>query len=98
MGLWFTDRLTGDWGQDVVSSDLSLLFMAAFFGSAAACIPVGVSALFRWSESGAVYLLIGSMVYLIGTIPVTMAFNVPRNDALATVDPQSTEGASLWAG
>ena len=84
--------------QSINVTVINPLSMAAFFGTAAACVPVGVSALFRWSESGAVYLLIGSMVYLIGTIPVTMAFNVPRNDALATVDPQSTEGASLWAG
>jgi uncharacterized membrane protein len=27
---------------------------------------------------------------------VTILFNVPRNDALAVVDPTSTEGASLW--
>jgi len=28
---------------------------------------------------------------------LTIAFNVPRNDALAAVDPASAEGASLWA-
>ncbi|MGH9673415.1 MAG: anthrone oxygenase family protein [Bryobacteraceae bacterium] len=29
---------------------------------------------------------------------MTRMFNVPRNDALAAVDPASTGGASLWAG
>ena len=28
---------------------------------------------------------------------VTFAFNVPLNDALATVDPASPEGANRWA-
>jgi uncharacterized membrane protein len=27
---------------------------------------------------------------------VTFVFNVPRNDALAAVDPNSTEAATLW--
>ncbi len=73
-------------------------FMGAFFGTAAASVLVVVFALLRWSGPGSAYLLSGSLVYLIGTILVTMAFNVPRNDALAAVDPESTEGARLWAG
>ena len=33
---------------------------------------------------------------LIGIIGVTMFFNVPMNDALAAVNPDSSEGAALW--
>ena len=73
-------------------------FMGAFFGTAAACVLVLVFSLLRWNEAEAVYLLSGGLVYLIGTILVTMAFNVPRNDALAAVDPHSADGANLWAG
>ena len=73
-------------------------FMGAFFGTAAACVLVLVFSLLTWNEAEAVYLLSGGLVYLIGTILVTMAFNVPRNDALAAVDPQSADGANLWAG
>ncbi len=73
-------------------------FMGAFFGTAAACVLVVVFSLLRWNEAGAVYLLGGGLAYLIGTILVTMAFNVPRNDALAAVDPQSADGARVWAG
>ena len=58
-------------------------FMGAFFGTALACLVLVVSSLFRWNDSNAIYLLIGSLLYLIGTIAVTMVFNVPRNDALA---------------
>ncbi len=43
-------------------------------------------------------MLSGGPVYLIGTILVTMAFNVPRNNALAAADPQSADGARLWVG
>jgi hypothetical protein len=41
-------------------------------------------------------VLIGSLLYLVGTILVTMFFNVPRNNALAAVDPTSSNGARLW--
>ena len=42
-------------------------------------------------------MLSGGLAYLIGTILVTIAFNVPRNNALAAVDPPSANGARLWA-
>ena len=57
---------------------------------------VTVFSLVRWSGSEDVYSLSGALVYLIGTILVTIAFNVPRNDALAAADPQSADGARLW--
>jgi uncharacterized membrane protein len=42
-------------------------------------------------------LLAGALLYLVGTIFVTIAFNVPLNNKLASVKPSSTEGASVWA-
>ncbi|MEH2329167.1 anthrone oxygenase family protein [Nostoc sp.] len=73
------------------------LFMLALFGTAVACIFLAVSSVLKWHQPGAAYLLIGSLLYLIGTILVTIAFNVPLNDALAIAKPDSTEGANLWA-
>ena len=73
-------------------------FMTAFFGTAAACIILAVFSVFSWHRPDTGYLLLGSALYLVGTILVTIAFNVPRNDALAAVDPASAEGARLWAG
>ncbi len=74
------------------------LFMVALFGTALACVALAASSFFRWNEPSAVYLLVGSLLYLVGTIAVTMVFNVPRNDALAAADPESADGARLWAG
>ena len=73
-------------------------FMTVFFGAAAACVVVMVFSMLRWGEPSAVYLLIGSLLYLIGTILVTIVFNVPRNNRLAAIDPASADGTSLWAG
>ena len=72
-------------------------FMAAFLGTAMACVLVVIFSLLRWNEAGAVYLLSGGLAYLIGTILVTIVFNVPRNNALAAVDPASANGTRLWA-
>ena len=75
---------------------LNPVFFTAFFGTAAAALILAIAALVRWSEPGAPYLLAGALLYLIGTIFVTMAFNVPLNNKLATVKPASAEGAGVW--
>jgi uncharacterized membrane protein len=50
-----------------------------------------------WNKEGSGYIIAGSLFYLVGTMMVTFAFNVPLNDALAIVDPASPEGANRWA-
>jgi len=71
-------------------------FMGALFGTALTGIAVAVLSVLEWEEPESIYQLAGSAFYIIGTIVVTIAFNVPRNDALAAVDPDSNEGAGLW--
>ncbi|MFQ5572444.1 MAG: DUF1772 domain-containing protein [Rhodothermales bacterium] len=73
-------------------------FLGAFFGTGAACVLALIASLMRWHESGAVYLFIGSVLYLVGTLLVTIVFNVPRNKSLASVAPADPDAASLWAG
>ena len=73
------------------------VFLIAFFGTAVACVAVAISALSTWHRPGAAYLLAGGLLYLVGSFLVTIAFNVPRNNALAAVDPASADGAALWA-
>ncbi len=71
-------------------------FLTAFFGTAAVCVFVLIASVLRWHEPGTHYLLVGSGLYLMGTVLVTMLFNVPRNNALAAVAPPSPEAASVW--
>jgi uncharacterized membrane protein len=73
------------------------VFMTALFGTAAACAVLALWGLFTLDEDYGVYLLIGSCLYLFGVIGVTMAYNVPRNNALAETDPDAAEGASYWS-
>ena len=92
--------------QSINITAINPLFMIVLFGTALACLFLAVSVLFKWQQSGTVYLLIGSVFYLVGTIGVTIAFNVPLNDALAlrssspfgvNAKPDSDEGATLRA-
>lgn len=46
--------------------------------------------------SGAVLRLGGALVYVVGMFGVTVAFNVPLNNAVARVDPASSQGAEFW--
>ena len=72
-------------------------FMTAFFGPVVPCLFLTISALRQWDQPVAIYWLAGSLLYLIGTIGVTIAGNIPLNDALAIVSPNSAEGTTLWA-
>jgi uncharacterized membrane protein len=83
--------------QSINITAINPLFMTALFGTAAICLFLSVASLLKWHQFSSNYLLMGSLLYLIGTILVTIVFNVPLNDGLAKVDPNSAEGAKLWA-
>jgi uncharacterized membrane protein len=70
-------------------------FMAALFGTGLACVALAGSALFRMDEPDAVYHLVGGVLYLVAIV-LTIVYHVPRNDALALVDPDSVDAASHW--
>jgi uncharacterized membrane protein len=76
---------------------LNPLFLGLFLGTAVGCVTLIVLALLNWSKPGVACVLVGSAFYLLGTFLVTVAFNVPRNNALATLDPASAESAQFWA-
>ena len=83
--------------QSINVAVLNPWFLTAFLGTAATCLVVAVFSLVRWREPGAVYLLAGSLLYLVGTTLVTIVFHVPRNGALAAVDPAGADAGRLWA-
>jgi len=71
-------------------------FFVAFFGTALVAIVVAVLALFDWQGVRSLLIVVGALLYVIGTVGVTIAFNVPLNDALAPLPPASAEAAELW--
>ena len=83
--------------QSINRTVINPWFLGVFLGTAAVCILLAGAALWRWQQPGAVYLLAGSLLYLIGTVLVTMVFNVPMNDDLESVEPASNDAAGQWA-
>jgi uncharacterized membrane protein len=71
-------------------------FMTTLFGTATACVAVAVWTLVHWNTSFGPYLLAGSTCYLVGAIGLTIAYHVPRNNALAALQPQAAEAAGRW--
>jgi uncharacterized membrane protein len=71
------------------------LFFLVFMGTA--LLAVAIIAL-AFLQSGAANLaaIAGALVFLIGTIGVTIVVNVPMNNALAAADPASPAAADLW--
>jgi uncharacterized membrane protein len=57
-----------------------------------------IISLVRWHYPGSIYLLVGGALYLVGSLLVTVVFNVPKNDALASIVPADPDSADLWAG
>ena len=71
-------------------------FMLAFLGTALASVVLVIAAFVEWGEPYAVYLLLGGLVYLAGVILLTGGYHVPRNNALATLDPSDPDAESHW--
>lgn len=82
--------------QSINITVINPLFMLAFMGTGAVCLALAAGAYFRWDETASKLILAASLIYLVGSIGVTMAFNVPLNDALAIVQPGTPEAATLW--
>ncbi len=73
---------------------INALFLGTFLG-AAPLLAVAASMARRTPQSFA-WLSASFVVYLVGSVGVTMAFNVPRNNRLASLEPTSPEAAAYW--
>ena len=72
-------------------------FMATLFGTAVACLGLVVRAAVSSGEWPTALVIAGGALYIVGTIGVTIACNVPLNDGLAMLHPQDAGAASRWA-
>jgi uncharacterized membrane protein len=72
------------------------VFLSAFFGTGLVCAVLCVGVLLGWRETRSIWLIAGSLAYLLGCLLVTMTRNVPMNTALARVAAASPEAARYW--
>ncbi len=72
-------------------------FFLVFFGTGAVCLAVAFLALGSSAGPHSVYRLAACALYLVGCLLVTVAFNVPLNNRLASAKPDSSDAEALWA-
>lgn len=72
-------------------------FFLAFFGTGLVCLLLAAGAYVWWDQAGGKLILIAGVIYLAGCIGVTIAFNVPLNNAIAAVPAATPEAAALWS-
>ena len=83
--------------QSVNVAVINPLFFAALFGTAAVCAVLSVFSIPAWRHPGCAYLPAGALLYLGGTMLVTLVCNVPLNDALARAVPGEPAASRVWA-
>jgi uncharacterized membrane protein len=76
---------------------LRSLFMPLFFGSSIISVLLIIVAFVQWNEAGSNLILIAGAVYFIGMFACTVLFNVPLNNSLARLDPNSTNAHQVWS-
>ena len=69
-----------------VAANSNGAFLLAFFSAALLSIAVGVVAVIQIGSPGSGWLLAGAIFGVLGAV-ITIAFNVPLNNRLDTVDP-----------
>jgi uncharacterized membrane protein len=73
----------------------SPMFMTALLGTAVVCVGLAILTLTRLDQRAAWLQILGSGLYL-ASVLLTIVYHVPRNDALAHVDPASAGVAYTW--
>jgi uncharacterized membrane protein len=82
--------------QAINAAALRPAFLWVFTGTAALCAAVVVGSLLDWDDASP-YVLVGGLLYLIGSFGLTVGYHVPRNEALDRVEPSSPDAVSHWS-
>jgi uncharacterized membrane protein len=69
--------------------------MLLLLGTSAACAVLAVVAVVRWGSTTATLALLGALLAIVPLI-LTGAYHVPRNNALALVDPTDPQAVDVW--
>ncbi|MDY6947585.1 MAG: anthrone oxygenase family protein [Pseudomonadota bacterium] len=75
---------------------LNPLFFLAFFGTALLCVGLLFGQMSRPAGTGRALVVAGALSYLVGSIGVTLAFNVPLNNKLQAVLPAAVDMEAQW--
>lgn len=82
--------------QAINVAALRPVFLGVFTGTAAVCAAVVIGSLVDWDDASP-YLVVGGLLYLVGSFGLTVGYHVPRNEALDRVEPSSPDAARHWS-
>lgn len=82
--------------QAMNSAILNPVFGLVFGGTALVCAALAATAPFTTDQDGAAWRALGGLLYVVGTFGLTMVVNVPMNEALDDVEPDSEAAAAHW--
>ncbi|HEX7804347.1 MAG TPA: anthrone oxygenase family protein [Pseudoxanthomonas sp.] len=75
---------------------LRSLFMPLFLGTTLSAAALAVIAALRWEQPGAAAMFSGGVIHVVGMFACTMFIEVPQNNALQRVDPDSEAALPIW--
>jgi uncharacterized membrane protein len=73
------------------------LFMAILFGTAVNCLALVFAAWKTGGSANTTILVLATALYVVGTIGITIAYNVPLNENLAAANTTNPDSAKIWA-
>ena len=76
---------------------LRSLFMPLFFASSFVSLCLVIVAFARWGKAGTELALLAGVVYFVGMFVCTILFNVPLNNSLVNLDPNSANANQVWS-
>jgi uncharacterized membrane protein len=83
--------------QSINKTIVTPLFLIVFVGVTLASVALIGLAAFQVDGPAKVWLIVGSVSYLVLVFLLTGAYHIPRNDKLDTFNPESAEAAKYWA-
>jgi uncharacterized membrane protein len=70
--------------------------MLPLFGTVLVGLVASILLVVVGSGNAVWWAVAGELVYLVGVVGVTIAFHVPRNEALDAIDPSAADAAAVW--
>ncbi len=83
--------------QSINVSAVTPAFMSLLFGTAAVCLALLVLEVTAFAGETSRLVQGASIVYLLGVTGVTIVRNVPLNNRLAGLNPESPDGTAFWS-
>ena len=72
--------------QRINETIINPVFLALFLGTPILCAFIAIRFILHFDEPGSLFLVMGALAYLVGPFGITMLFNVPLNNRLASAE------------